>query len=363
VDAMGVPGKAADAAYITQYQNASNYPDPATIANLSSLFYHLSTSVPQSGLTCKVDGVVTPCKDVGKWGEIKSVTVHPGRTGPLNVSELGFLGSWRRVQSSNGVRFIEGEELDKNGKVVPGTSFTITSAVATIGEDDVWWDYVGGSSIGIQADMSDSVKVPAIANKIWRTCDSNFYPGDTFPGGKPRPSQMNVEYALAASGNDPEMTAFVMAMWSHESSFAFSPQGDHGPMQLTRPGLAYYPKVKIEEGAFDPFSRPGEGKGKIRRTWNFTGSPLANIQTAVNLFRWRQDNEKSSFYDIAYGYGPGYLGDEKDPKKKRALNHQSRDDYAKARLRHFEMYRTLVTCITASNKYRSLDKKMGKGRR
>jgi hypothetical protein len=49
------------------------------------------------------------------------------------------------VQSNNGVRFVVGEELDKNGKVVPGTSFTVTSAVATIGEDDVWWEWTGGS--------------------------------------------------------------------------------------------------------------------------------------------------------------------------------------------------------------------------
>jgi len=137
VDAMGVPGKAADAAYITQYQNSSNYPDPATIANLSSMFYHLSTSAPQSGLSCKVDGVVTPCKDVGKWGEIKSLTVHPGRTGPLNVSELGFLGSWRREQSNNGVS-------------IPGAK-----DVPVSGKDDVWWEWVGGS--GAQQDDRTTV--------------------------------------------------------------------------------------------------------------------------------------------------------------------------------------------------------------
>jgi hypothetical protein len=207
-------------------------------------------------------------------------------------------------------------------------------------------EYLPGGGQNNQADMRDIVNVPAINNQVWNTCNAGFYPNDAFPGGKPRPSQMNVEYALAGSGNNPEMAAFVLAMWSHESGFLFSPFGDHGPMQITSAVPKYYPNVKIESGSYDPFTRPAKGPAAVRRTWSFTGSPLANIKTAVNLFKWRQENEKAGFYDLAYGYGPGYLGSEQDRKKRKALESQARDSYAKNALRIFDMYKTMVNCVT-----------------
>jgi hypothetical protein len=210
----------------------------------------------------------------------------------------------------------------------------------------VWYEPFGGLFSNGQADMKDIVKVPAINNKVWNTCNASFHPNNKYLEGVPRPSQMNVEYALAGSGNNPEMAAFVLAVWGRESAFVYFPPNDHGPMQLTSAVPGYYPKVKIEPGAYDPFTRPAEGRAAVRRTWLFTGSPLANIKTAVNWFHWRMENEKSDFYALAYGYGPGYLGKEKNVKKRNLLNKRARDLYAKETIKIFNMFKPLVNCIT-----------------
>ncbi len=143
LDPMGVPGKAADAAYITQYQNSMNHPDPATVASLSSLFYGPYITQPTSGLNCKLDGQSIPCSDLNKWGKLKDLTVGWGRMGPLSDADQGFLGGWQRVQSNNSVK-------------IPGAG----PNVPTGGEDQVWWDWTGGSG------LQDPVQLPPPPKRI-----------------------------------------------------------------------------------------------------------------------------------------------------------------------------------------------------
>ena len=99
----------------------------------------------------------------------------------------------------------------------------------------------------------------------------------------------------------------------------------------------YLPKVKIEDGAYDKFTRPA---GSANRNKPFEGSPLANLKTGVNFFRWRlnNDHERGSYYYIGYDYGPG-KNTEGDSEP------DARDKYARETIRFARTYLSFLRCL------------------
>jgi hypothetical protein len=165
-----------------------------------------------------------------------------------------------------------------------------------------------------------------------------YFPGG-YGEGVPVPLPINVAYVQEAVGDDGDdnlaLAGFAMAIWARESGLYLRPDGDHGPLQLTSAVGKYYPKVKIEEGAYDKFPRPKDHPNRKRV---FTGNILANIKTGVNLFRWRMENEPTNYYGLAYGYGPG-KGREGESEA------VARDNYAQATLRVAALNYKSLRCL------------------
>ena len=199
---------------------------------------------------------------------------------------------------------------------------------------------------------------PEVATKRSETSDLkyNFCKGlwlkGKWPAGNTAPTAYNVAFVETAVGEDNiELAAFTLSMWANESDFDFRPKYDNGPMQLTRYGVGLYKKLSISpvDGAFDRVNRLSESPG---RSTPFRGNILANIQTAVSIFKYLKYIEPSktsrnspSWFDIAYGYGPN-----KNANKPALTEHQVRSAYANVVKGRLFIYHSFLECLHSNLK-------------
>lgn len=121
------------------------------------------------------------------------------------------------------------------------------------------------------------------------------------------PDQLASVWILVAGGFESEIVALVSAIWAKESNYTWFPTGDQGPMQLTSWWRENYGGL-ILSGAYDPFTRPNceqNPRGCIRRTWNFTGDPFANIVSGGNILAFLYDQNNGDVSKAAARYHGG----------------------------------------------------------
>ena len=118
------------------------------------------------------------------------------------------------------------------------------------------------------------------------------------------PGKDQAVWMLVSGSFQSEVVALISAIWAKESDYQWAPTGDHGPMQLTAWWRDNHPEL-ILAGAYDPFTRPSceqNPKGCVRRNWNFTGDPFANIVSGGNILQFLYDANNGDLFKAAGKY-------------------------------------------------------------
>jgi YD repeat-containing protein len=248
LDPLGTPGKAADAAYITQYQNALNHPDPATTAALSSQFYGPNITNVASGLNCKLDGVAAPCDQVFRmlsrgWGDAKSLRVST--TGGLGGHEGGILASLALVRVHT--YYLPG------GEGVPKIPFDDNTPLGGEGTPGEWITELEGVGPGLQTPVQlptariISPVVPFSADP----CVMGAFNALSIPTRGMAQGKVGIPLLLSEATNawlNLDQTAYLLASSFHETD------------SYQAPGLNEYASGKKYEGNKDlGNTQPGDG--------------------------------------------------------------------------------------------------------
>jgi YD repeat-containing protein len=270
IDPLGTPGKAADAAYITQYQNAMNHPDPSTVAAGSSVFYANAHGAiaPNSGLNCKMDGAPASCDSVLRGisrGHFSQVNISlPGLVGDVNTQALvtGFslAASTRNGQPTGaGSRIIGYRKVvipgdpnalkifDSEGNLVSG----LDAEKDIVGRDAIWSDGIdeiqGINPVQLPTARIISPVVPFSADP----CVMGAFNALSIPTRGMAQGKVGIPLLLSEATNawlNLDQTAYLLASSFHETD------------SYQAPGLNEYASGKKYEGNKDlGNTQPGDG--------------------------------------------------------------------------------------------------------